>query len=670
MLRPRSSSGRRRLSLELILTLVVALVALGWYINAHPITLTIRSTDVADAPQPQGVRGADVAIILGRSESARSWERLNCDQAWLNTIEQEVGEFQLLDADSFAAADLQQAAWAVVPRESARRFSAEQITGIHSWVQNGGVLIVEQPEGPWSEVIGTRLDASRQRASRRITSFDAAISRGMARERILTMPLHTTVMPYQPQRLSRGRDYHVLMEIDGTPGIVAIPRGEGRVILVLFDFGRAAVAMQQGLPNGDLTLPSPDGVNTPNGLTVSSVGAINTDPRESLVPWFDLLERNLLYLADHHRPIARLWLFPNRYRGALMATHSEAGVGDLVRFMAEWEHANDAASTTFVTANSVKPDTLSSIRRRQSDIQFQWVPSRAPVVPMKSWGIRNVRPVQRPMTLVEQRDELNDRLIPYAPTVASRSLDGVWPTDYFEGFRQLEALGVQLDSSLGPTPAFLAPESKDAGYIFGTGLPFRPLDARGVRFSLQEIPYQLSDGNPGYRANRVRQLIVESSDAFHTVVNVDWRADTMSRHPSFDALEGWRSAFELAASQGLWISKFEDYAEFLRYREEAAIRSSFVDQRMLIQAHIPEVRRDEQGRPVDLVPSVSFPARFRSRPVEFVWVNGEPINVYELFLSGDRALHVLPLPPGEHRVEIYYGTLADPSSNERMDAPK
>lgn len=661
MLRPRRSSGRRRLPLELLLTIVAVLVALGWYINANPLTLTIRNAEVADAPQPQGVRGADVAIILGRSEPARSWDRLNCDQAWLNTIEQEIGEFQLIDAETFTAADLSQTAWAIVPRESARRFSAEQITQLHQWVQGGGVLILEQPEGPWGELIGTRLDSSRQRASRRITSFDAAISRGMARERVLTMPLHTTVLPYSPQRLSRGRDYHVLMEIDGTAGIVGIPRGEGRVVLLLFDFGRASVAMQQGLPNGDFTLATPEGVNTPSGLTVSSVGAINTDPRESMVPWFDLLERNLLYLADHHRPVARLWLFPNRYRGALLATHSEAGVGDLVRFMAEWEHANDAFSTTFVTANSVKPDTLASIRRRQSDIQFQWVPSRAPVVPMKSWGIRNVRPVQRPMTLGEQRDELDERLIPYPPTVAARSLDGVWPTDYFSAFHQLEALGVQLDSSLGPTPAFLAPESRDAGYIFGTGLPYRPLDAQGVRFSVQELPYQLSDGNPGYKASRVRQLLIESSDAYHTAVNIDWRADTMSRHPSFDALEGWRSAFELASTQGLWIAKMEEYAEFLSYREQAAIRSTFVDQRMLIQAHIPEVRRDEDGRSVDLIPSVSFPARFRSRPVEFVWVDGEPINVYELFLSGDRALHVLPLTPGEHRIEVYYGSLADPS---------
>lgn len=655
--------GARRPSIELILTLLALFLGAGWYIHQNPITLSIATTEVANAPAPRGVSGADVAIILTRGDESRSWDRLNCDQAWINTVEQEVGEYAVIDAATLTTASLTGSAWAIVPRESARTLSTDAIATLSAWVTQGGVLILEQPEGPWAELIGTRLDSARQRATRRITSFDAAISRGMARERILTMPLHTMVMPYQPQRLVRGRDYQVLMEIDGNPAIISIQRGEGRILVVLFDFGRASVAMQQGLPNPDLSLPRPEGIETPPLLTVSSVSATNTDERDRMVPWFDLLERNLLYLADQYRPVARFWLFPGRYRGALLATHSESSMGDVTRFMPEWEHANDAFSTTFTTATSMSPETLASIRRRRSDIQLQWVPERAPVVPMRTWGIRNFRPLQRPMTIDEQREELNDRLLPYEGIQVTRSLDGVWPTNYFEAWRQLEALGVVLDSSLGPAPTFLVPESQDAGYIFGTGLPFRPLDAKGVRFSVQELPFALSDGNPGYRATRVRQLLVESSDAFHTAVVVDWRADTMSRHPSFDALEGWRSSFEIARSQGLWIARMSDYARFLAYRNDAAIRSSFDDNRLQIQVHIPEVDRNDEGQYLDLIPSVSFPSRYRSRPVEYVWIDGEPVNVYDLFLSGDRAMHVVPLTPGEHRVEVYYGTLADPTPN-------
>jgi|GEM_PF-6737747 len=661
MLRSRSTTRRRRLSPELILTAVFALVALGWYVNKHPIVLSLAASDEQSAPDAQGLHGSDVAVILNDAKEARSWERLHCDQAWLNTVEQEVGHFLLLKAPAFDGKQLDGVAWTIVPRDTANMLSTDQIGDLHAWVKKGGLLILEQPEGPWGELIGARLDASHQRSSRRVTSFDAALSRGLARERLRTMPLHTTIMPYQPRRMTRGSDYHVLMEVDGTPGAVGIPVEEGYIIVILFDFGRAAVAMQQGLPAANFSLPSPTNVNTPKGLTVSSVQAINTDPREAMVPWIDLLERNLLYLADHHRPIARLWSFPGKYRGALLGTHSESGVGDVIRYMPEWEHAHDASSTSFVIANTMRPEVLSSIRRRKSDIQLQWVPSHAPIAPMKSWGIRNMRPVQRAMTLSEQADELNHRLLPYPATIATRTLDGIWPTDYFEAYRQLEAQDIRMDSSLGPTPAFLAPESKDGGYIFGTGLPFRPIDADGRRFSFHELPFQLTDGNTGYSGQRVRQLIVESSDAYHTAVNVDWRADTMSRHPSFDALEGWRNAFELAKSQGLWVTEFNQYAEFLAYRDQAAVRSVFKDQRLIIQAHIPEVRRDDDGRFVPLIPSVSFPARYRSRPVEFVWLDGDPVNVYDMFLSGDRALHVLPMTPGDHRIEVYYGSLADPT---------
>lgn len=660
MMRSKPSTNRAP-GVELLITLLGIFIGLGWYIQNNPITLSLKPNDSIAAPAPRGVAGADVAIVLSRSDEARSWDRLNCDQAWINAVEQEVGEYSVVDGASLDESKLSGAAWTIVPRETGKSLTAEAIAHLSSWVSKGGVLILEQPEGPWAELIGTRLDSARQRATRRITSFDAAISRGVARERILTMPLHTTLMPYQPQRFTRGRDYQVLMEVDGNPAIVSIQRGEGRILVLLFDFGRASVAMQQGLPNPDLSLPRPESILTPPGLTVSAVSAINTDERDRMVPWLDLLERNILYLADQYRPVARLWLFPNRYRGVLLATHSESGIGDVSRFMPEWEHANDAFSTTFATATTMSPETLASIRRRRSDVQLQWVPESAPIAPMRSWGINRFRPVQRAMTLEEQRDEINDRLVPYSPVVAGRSFDGVWQTNYFDAWRQLEALGVDLDSSYGPAPTFLVPENSDAGYIFGTGLPFRPIDSKGVRFSVQELPFLLTDGNPGYSSSRVRQLIVESSDAFHTVVNIDWRADTMSRHPSFDALEGWRSAFEMARSQGLWIARFEDYAKFLRYREVSALRSSFSENRLQIQAKIPDVEQSEDGQRQDVVPSISFPARFRGRPVEYVWVNGEPVNVYELFLSGDRAIHVVPLPPGEHRVEVYYGSLADPT---------
>ena len=655
------SRSQRGASVELLLTLVFIAVGLGWWLQSNPIRLAIKASAQTLAGAPAGVDGADVLIVLPRTSEAQSWEQFNPDQAWLNAVEQEVGEFQLSSARELTRGRLDSAAWTIVPANAARELDATQIQTLQNWVQDGGVLILEQPEGPWRSIIGAQINIQRGRQTRRVTSFDGSVARGRAREHVVAMPLQTTIVPYSPADLARGRDYQVLMEIDGNPGIVAIQMGRGRVFLLLFDFARAATASQQGTPAADLTVPRPDTVRLPPALTVTSALATNTEPREAMVPWIDLLERNIFYLADLQRPVARLWMFPGRYRGALLATHSESGVGPMVEFMPDWEHAHDQRSTVLSVAGSVPPEVLTRIRRKGSDVQLAWVPGEAPMVPDRAWGVGRFRPIRRAMTLDEQLSMLSVDLRPYAAATSSRSIDGVWPLDYFRAFAMLEAAGVRLDSSYGPAPGFLAPGDAHAGYIFGTGLPFRPLDRHGNRYRQQQLPFTFTDGNPGYSSAVVRRLLTESSDAFHTVVAGDWRPDTMTRHPSYDALEGWRSAFTLAESQGLWIGTLGEYAEFLQYREQAALRSTFNERRLNVQVRIPEVRRLDDGRDVDLVPSVSFPSRFRGRPVEHVWLNGAPVDVFDLFMSGDRALHVIPLPPGDHRIEIYYGSLADPS---------
>lgn len=655
---------RRGISIELILALVIALVVLGSYVQRKPVRLAMKAPATEEAPAAIGTEGVDVGVILAPPVRASSWQQLNCDQAWLNTLEQEVGSFEVIPTESISGIALQAKSWVIVPRNAASRLTPTDIDTLRAWVNEGGVLILEQPEGPWQELLGTRLSLSRSRDSRRITSFDGTFARGTARERVIAMPLRTGIVPWQPQNMSRGRDYQVLMEIDGNPGVVALERGRGRVLVLLFDFGRAAVAMQQGLPNNDLSLPEPESVETPDGLTVSSVAALNTDPRSSEVPVIDLLERNLLYLADLERPVGRLWNFPASYRGAMIATHSEAAAGDVASFMPEWEYSNEARSTTFAVPNTLSSDAAIDILRRHGDVQLNWVPRQAPLVPSRSWGVGGFRPIIRPMLLSEQLDMLREATRPYPEPRITRTIDGVWGSHYFSPWRELQAADIALDSSFGPAPAFIASESEDAGYIFGTGLPYRPLDSSGNRFALWEQPFVLSDGNPGYQLDRLRRLIVQSSDVYHSALVVDWRPDTMSRHPSFDAIEGWRTAFELAESQGLWVTTMSDYLRFLEYRQEAAIRSSFIERRLLIEVSIPEVERDEDGAYENIVPSVAFPARYRSRPVEHVWVDGVPQDVYELFMTGDRALHVVEVPPGAHRVEVFYGSLGDPDVEE------
>ena len=660
MSRPRATLRQSRgPGLELIVAMVLVLVAGGLFLRANPVKVGSGENVLHEAGAPVGTQGADVIVLLGETREARTAEQWNLDQVWLNSVEQEIGDYEVARASDLSRGSIESAAWLVIPRNAAAQLEASQIQEIASWVENGGVVIVEQPEGPWRPLIGLNLNRAAVRDCRRITSFDGSPSRGRAREHVISMPLRSTLMPYNPPSMARGRDYQVLAEADGHPAIVSIASGRGRTILVLFDLGAAVGTMQQGTPPSDFRADRPERLDAPRSLTVAGSLVSDEELQRVEVPWADLLERNLFYLAEGQRPVARLWNYPGDWRAAFISTHSAGDFGNGAEYMTSWEHENDVSATMFVVATKMSPEGLARISRRNGDIQLQHVPPASDDVPMRSWGVRQFRPAQRPMRLVEQRDRLVDDLRPYGPVTVSRNTNGLWPVDWFAGYRALEGRGITIDSSLGPAPAHIGSVPEQVGYIFGTGLPFRPIDRNGNRFGFYEMPYALSDGNPAYSSRWMRFMVTDAADVFHTTIVGDWRPDTMTTFPSYDAIGGWRYAFEHADGQDLWVTTFADYARFLDARQRSAIRSSFIDRRLTIDAQIAEVERDDQGEYIDAVPSVGFAARFRGRPVEHVWVDGTPIPVHDIFITGDRMLHVVKLDPGEHRIEVFYGTMLD-----------
>ncbi|MFT4702853.1 MAG: hypothetical protein ACI81R_000540 [Bradymonadia bacterium] len=648
-------------TLEIALTLVAILVAVGWWLVGRPIQLDPLPDDTAFADSSPQTARADVLVVLPTVAEALTLDQLSTDEGWLNLVEQEVGPFRTVDTSALSRSVMDASALVIIPRRAASQLDPTQTQFVRNWVEDGGTAIVEQPEGPWRGVVGQAFNGARYRDTRRITSFDGAIARGELRADILEMPLRTTLLPYSPPNLARGRDYQVLLEVDGQPGIVGLNLGRGHVILVLFDFGRAITLTQQGQPNPDFSIRRAE--NDPRPATVGSTEQLVIDPAltASAIPFIDLLERNLLYLADTNRPLARLWYYPATYRGALLVGHSEARFGNAVSYMPEWEHSAEERSTTFAVATSLSPETLARFSRTSADVQLQWVPVAHPAVPQRTWGIRGFRPVRRAMNLEEQQAALNHDLIPYGPVSVSRTIDGLWSPDYFDAFRRLTAAGVQLDVSYGPSPATLSASEESIGYLFGTGLPFRPLDRTGHRFPLWELPVSVDAAANGYTLARVRQLIVDSSEGYHTTIAGDWRPDVMTWRPSFDALEGWRQAFSLARSQELWVTTYSEYAEFLQRRSMSTLTSEFsVEQRRLtiaVEAIGPERGRTEVEL---LTPALAFPARYEGRPVERLIIDGELQDAGSLGLTGDRVLHLLPLTPGEHRVQVVYGSPLDP----------
>lgn len=644
-------------TLEIVLTLVAAAVAIGWLAMRNPIVLEPQPDDQATGTAPESPGRGDVLVVLPTVAEALTLEQLSTDEAWLNAVEQEIGRYRTVETSALSRSVMDTAAWVIIPRKAASQLDPTQTQFVRNWVEDGGTVLIEQPIGPWRSLTGQAQTSARLRDTRRITSFDGALTRGEMRADILELPLRTTLLPYAPANLARGRDYQVLMEVDGQPGVVGLNIGRGHVILVLFDFGRAAVWTQQGLPNPDFSLRrAPE---TPLPPNVDLVDQLVIDPalRTSRIPFIDLLERNLLYLADVHRPVGRLWHYPGTHRGALLVTHSEARFGSDVEYMTQWEHGAEERSSVFAVATSLSPEALARLSRTSVDVQLQWVPTAHPAAPVRTWGLRGFRPIQRPMNLTEQRDQLANDLIPYPPTVATRTMDGLWSTDYFSAFSQLEAGGIALDLSYGPSPATFTGGEAEQGYLFGTGMPFRPIDQTGHRYRVQELPVTVDAGAAGYSTARVRALIIDAAEGYHTTIVGDWRPNVMAWRPSFDAIDGWQQAYRLARSQELWVTTIADYVEFLQRRGQSMVSSEFAaeQRRLTITVEAVGPTRGSEDAAV-LTPSLAFPARYQGRPVERLTVNGVLTETSALGLTGDRVLHLLPLDPGEHRVQVVYGS--------------
>ena len=667
----RRRPGRLGVELEIVLTLALILAGIGWLVARDPITLAPTPDDFRIAPEPTSDPGADVLVVLPTVPEAQSFEQLSTDQAWLTAVERELGPVRVVETSQLTRSVMDPSAWVIIPRGAASMLDPTQTQFVRNWVQDGGTVVLEQPEGPWRGLIGQSLSRARAREARRITSFDGALTRGEVRADILEMPMQTTLIPYNPPQLARGRDYQVLLEVDGQPGIVALHIGRGRLLLLLFDFGQAAVRTMQGVPEPDFSVaseldPSSTTPSTADLIAAESLGV-------SHIPFVDLLERNILYLADTHRPVGRLWHYPSTRRGALLVGHGEAGYGPASGYLTEWEHQNEARSTLFAVAESLSPEALARTGRLDIDVGLQWVPQGHPIVPYQSWGLRNFRPIRRPQSILSQFDNLNHDLIPYGPVLVSRSVGGAWSRDYFEAFRTLEAGGILLDASYGPPPAHLSGEREFFGYVFGTGRPFRPIDRNGNRFDVQELPVSIDANASGYSLSRVRQLIVDSSESYHTTIAANWRPDMMAAHPSFDAIEGWQRAFVLAESQELWVTTYSDYADFLARRDESIVDSTFSreERRLTIEARLVgptgASRPHDEGEAAELAqstPGIAFPSRFEGRPVERLIVDNVSTSPAVLGMTGDRVLHLLEMPPGEHRIQVIYGSPVDSAPTE------
>lgn len=660
MARSLRQSWRRLPRLELWLSIIAAIALLIHNLGDFKLSRPAPPEEQQPAPAPREINQGDVLVLFPVASQSSSLQSLSTDQLWLNAIEREVGRARMIEAGSFTTNNLRDVAWVVVPRRASSQLERAQIDALQAWVNTGGVLILEQPEGPWRSLLNTLPVSSARRPTRNVTSFDGAITRGAVRDELLRMPIRTSIIPWTPDELVRGHDYEVYMEVDGLPALVSIPSGDGKVYMLLIDIGRAVANLTQGLTGEDFTLdqnPNEDA----SEFGPPFVAQMISDPLRGtiMVPFVDLLLRNLLLIPDQVRPIARLWAYPELHRGALLVTRTATEYASLSLELGQADSSRGYTTSYFISEGLLAPEHILRLARHGHSLELAatWADShsagraitRSRTIFGHPWSVR-------PATMREQTTTLNNQLNPYPPAIAHRNLEGVWTTDILEGWSRLQAAGLLLDSTLGSDAGDFDPSLELFGYTHGTGHAWRPIDRNGNRFQIYELPVHSVDRNPGYSWPRLRRLIVESAERYHTTIVTDWRVDTLVEAPAWDALEGWQQVRALAHSQDLWVPTLSEYTTFLFRRLSSDISSTWdSEERLLtIKAQLP-VSEAAQRADDTRTPAIAFPARIDGRTVDRVEVNGVDLDVNELSLSGDRATHLLATTPGIHEIKVWWG---------------
>jgi hypothetical protein len=653
----RSSSAPRVRKLDVLLVLVV----IGWgscrYLQEHPIELNApEPAEAAGQPRP-GSERADVLLVTAPpTSSPETFADMSFGANWRNILSQEFGPHRVIDLDDFGPSSLADTALVIVTRDAARRATPGSVATLEQWVHDGGRLLVEMPLSGWSAVLGANVEPGEIRETRRVTAFDGAMVRGDLRDDVIQAPLRTVMAPVEVGEFGGREDLQVFMEVDGLPALLRRQVGRGEVFALYFDLARAVGVLQQGAPTVDWQVARP-AAPLPPGFTRTAALIASSDLRNARSPSADLLERNLLSTVTASRPVPRIWLFPGTAPGAFVMTHSVDGPLAQGRFMLEWESASELPATVFVRASEAREQEGSDALALIDDRGVLLLPPSTPEAPRSELGLFGATLMRRPLPAAEQLADARGAEAAAGGEVVTRVSGGLWDPEYGVSFRQLAALGVDVDASYGPAYAPTEPEGV-AGFTFGTGLPFWPVDRNGELLPLLEIPTVLNDG-AGLEASTVETFIDRAAGVYNQLIVADWRTSTMHVAPSAEVVRSWRDSFEDAAEHGLWVTDLRSFARFWELRAQSSLSSTFspAERRLVVRADTAAIEVNGE----QVAPSLAFEARYDGHSIERITRNGSDVPFAELGRSADGVFQIFALPPGNNRVEItYQGPVAVP----------
>lgn len=488
------------------------------------------------------------ALEIQRPERV-PFSRRDWGLAWLNTLEQEIGPARALDVGTFSADSLRHLSLVIVSAGAAGALDATRIQALAAFVGDGGALIAELPGPGLAALTGVSGDGVSE-AAEAFRPLEADSAFLPQRADLAALPLYT--------RLARDRglasDVTTLARLAGRPAVVRRDVGAGRVVSLLCDFGLFLVATQQGRPEEDDTIASRyPGLLSPrlesNDLMVDSAYARNE------VPLVDLLERAVLAEVRDRVLVPGLWYWPDGAPGVYLMSHDDEGWAEKGEWMPLDETARGVASTCFlVTEYGLGAGTPERLIAGGHAVGLHWNRYLERVA-----GLPKIGPWLEEVPLDAQVRQLSELLPEATPLRLNRLHYLAWMPDWTRPFRQMEAAGIELDSSYGP-------DFKCSGYLFGTAFPFHPLDSTGLPFRLIEIPYQHSEMDGGADSLFLGRLAGWSAAGDHAAIGSLFHPPFWLWTPSVAVFRFWQGAPGILARAGHPALTLDQVLDFMKAR--------------------------------------------------------------------------------------------------------
>ncbi len=625
-------------------------LCLLYRLDQHPYLV------LPDVPPPAGAlvqAGDGETVVVVDSDRIRAaaaledYHQRDSSAAWWNWATQEVGPGRMIEAKALSLQAVSGTRLLIVTRSACRDAADRAVQAARAVMAAGGAVILETPGSAWTSLAGLQL-APKGETGGRITK-----ARDLDLDRFGT-PLAGLELPSRRWRVVR-REPGVtpLLWIDGQPAAFLRRHGAGIAVSLAVDLGHLWQTWQQGLPDPDLQVrnryPHRHSLPVETNDLVADRSLLTAE-----TPVADLLEDWLFRIVAREVGLPGWWAYPSAAPGGFVMTHDEEGMGPRAAWMAEAEADWGCPSTNFIVPSpGATREALARYQKAGAAVGLHYVlpapdgqdyPGSGAGTDgrYRMYGFWRIHPVRRLLDPAEQLAWLEAQGGNVA--AVSRTHFLAWSRAYTGLFQALEQAGIRLDSSYGP-------DIQDQGFLFGTGRPFRPLDARGLPLSIQELPFVSAEDLGGADRGFLQRLMARSAAHAHQVTVVLFHPNAFRWHPSVSNYFTWKKLCEEAREMGLWLTTLPAVDTFARAREQASLKSAVTADTLSVSYAFA----DGGG-------TLVLPATWRGAPLLSVVQAGAGTLEYRTADVFGFSVVLVPVPAVEGSLVAQYGHPGDASA--------